>query len=197
MWNRPPSISAIFLSPPPHVPPLNASSPSPWQRVRGTDKTVAPLFKRSSSESKFPHFALIVAAFAFPAGALTETSPDKRIFIHNSFCNTWHSFNARRSNAPAFRGQKHDCLGLELSGEKKRGRLWKRARWLVLWGISNSHGQFEDEGRGREVVLNTIIMLTLATMLQQHVESLRAVTAYIRKVQTMLFSTQMSAALIH
>lgn len=62
-----------------------------------------------------------MAAFAFPAGALTETSPDKRIFIHNSFCNTWHSFNARRSNAPAFRGQKHDCLGLELSGEKKGG----------------------------------------------------------------------------
>lgn len=40
-------------------------------------------------------------------------------------------------------------------------------------------------------------MLTLATMVQQHVDLLRAVTAYIRKVQTVLFSTQMSVALIH
>lgn len=88
---------------------------------------MAPLFKRSSSQSKFPHFALILAAFAFPAAALTETSTDKRVLIHNSFCNTWHSFNTRRSNAPALGGQKHDCLGLELSGEKKKGAFVEKS----------------------------------------------------------------------
>lgn len=70
---------------------------------------------------------LILAAFAFPAAALTETSTDKRVLIHNSFCNTWHSFNTRRSNAPAFGGQKRDCLGLELSGEKKKGALVEKS----------------------------------------------------------------------
>lgn len=68
--------------------------------------------------------------------------------------------------------------------KKISGRLWKRARWLSLWGISNSHRHFEDEER-KKLVSNAKIMLTnivktassclLATPLKQQARSLRAV----------------------